>query len=114
MLPEPAGKDACATAERVRLRTMRSAGILACGFRQHPCCRSDRKLNGQIESGALESWRMITETDRSLSPLAGKPAPKDLLVDLSRLEREYYERQPDPADANHAVSFGTSGHRGSS
>ncbi len=50
----------------------------------------------------------------SLSPLAGKPAPKNLLVDLARLEREYYERKPDLSDANQLVSFGTSGHRGSS
>jgi phosphoglucomutase len=50
----------------------------------------------------------------SLSPLAGKPAPKELLVDLARLEREYYEQKPDPADPNQLVSFGTSGHRGSS
>jgi phosphoglucomutase len=50
----------------------------------------------------------------SLSPLAGKPAPKEMLVDLSRLERDYYERHPDLADPNQLVSFGTSGHRGSS
>src|SRR5271155_725746 len=50
----------------------------------------------------------------SLSPLAGKPAPKSLLVDLVRLEREYYDRRPDLADPNQLVSFGTSGHRGSS
>ncbi len=50
----------------------------------------------------------------ALSPLAGKPAPKDLLVDVSRLERDYFERRPDPADAAEQVSFGTSGHRGSS
>jgi phosphoglucomutase len=50
----------------------------------------------------------------ALSPLAGKPAPKDLLVDLGRLEREYYERRPDLADPSQQVSFGTSGHRGSS
>jgi phosphoglucomutase len=49
-----------------------------------------------------------------ISPLAGKPAPKELLVDLARLEREYYERRPDLADPNQLVSFGTSGHRGSS
>src|SRR5260370_32666418 len=49
-----------------------------------------------------------------LSPLAGKPAPKELLVDLSRLERDYYERRPNIQDANQLVSFGTSGHRGSS
>jgi phosphoglucomutase len=50
----------------------------------------------------------------AISPLAGKPAPKNLLVDLARLEREYYERQPDISDANQLVSFGTSGHRGTS
>ena len=49
----------------------------------------------------------------TISPLAGKPAPKDMLVDLIRLEREYYERRPDPADPRQLVSFGTSGHRGS-
>jgi phosphoglucomutase len=49
----------------------------------------------------------------TLSPLAGKPAPKDLLVDLARLEREYYARRPNMADPTQRVSFGTSGHRGS-
>jgi phosphoglucomutase len=50
----------------------------------------------------------------TISPLAGKPAPKEMLVDLARLERDYYQRQPDLADPNQRVSFGTSGHRGSS
>jgi phosphoglucomutase len=50
----------------------------------------------------------------TISPLAGKPAPKEMLVDLARLEREYYARRPDLADPNQWVSFGTSGHRGSS
>jgi phosphoglucomutase len=49
-----------------------------------------------------------------ISTLAGKPAPKELLVDLTRLERDYYERQPNLDDSNQMVSFGTSGHRGSS
>jgi len=49
-----------------------------------------------------------------ISVLAGRPAPKNLLVDLARLEREYYERQPDVGDPDQLVSFGTSGHRGSS
>jgi phosphoglucomutase len=49
----------------------------------------------------------------ALSPLAGKPAPKEMLVDLAKLEREYYERKPDVEDPNQLVSFGTSGHRGS-
>jgi len=50
----------------------------------------------------------------AISPLAGKLAPKGMLVDLARLEREYYQRRPDPGDPNQLVSFGTSGHRGSS
>ena len=49
----------------------------------------------------------------TISPLAGKPAPKEMLVDLSRLEREYFQRQPDLDDPEQRVSFGTSGHRGS-
>ena len=49
----------------------------------------------------------------AISPLAGKPAPKELLVDLRRLEQEYYERRPDLGDRNQLVRFGTSGHRGS-
>ena len=48
-----------------------------------------------------------------ISPLAGKPAPESMLVDLRRLERDYYERQPDTSDPMQLVSFGTSGHRGS-
>ena len=50
----------------------------------------------------------------ALSPLAGKPAPRELLVDVERLEREYSARVPDLADPSQRVSFGTSGHRGSS
>ena len=49
-----------------------------------------------------------------ISPLAGKPAPKEMLVDLTRLETEYYRCIPDAADPNQRVSFGTSGHRGTS
>jgi phosphoglucomutase len=55
-----------------------------------------------------------TKIPVAISPLAGKLAPKELLVDLARLERDYYERQPDVADPNQRVSFGTSGHRGTS
>jgi phosphoglucomutase len=49
----------------------------------------------------------------TISPLAGKLAPKEMLVDLARLEREYYERRRDLDDPEQRVSFGTSGHRGS-
>src|SRR6202163_2126475 len=49
----------------------------------------------------------------TISPLAGKPAPKEMLIDVARLVREYFERRPDLHDPNQLVSFGTSGHRGS-
>ena len=49
-----------------------------------------------------------------ISPLAGLPAPKDLLANLGRLEGEYYARKPDLEDPSQLVAFGTSGHRGSS
>jgi phosphoglucomutase len=50
----------------------------------------------------------------STHPNAGKPAPKDLLIDVSRLEAAFYDQKPDLADPNQLVSFGTSGHRGTS
>jgi phosphoglucomutase len=49
----------------------------------------------------------------TISPLAGKPAPKELLVDVAQLEREYFARRPDLDDPEQLVIFGTSGHRGS-
>jgi phosphoglucomutase len=49
----------------------------------------------------------------TISPLAGQPAPSAMLVDVTRLQREYYARKPDTEDPNQRVSFGTSGHRGS-
>ena len=49
-----------------------------------------------------------------LSPLAGKPAPANLLVDLPKLITAYYTERPDPTIASQRVAFGTSGHRGSS
>ncbi|MGA8646995.1 MAG: phosphoglucomutase, alpha-D-glucose phosphate-specific, partial [Candidatus Sulfotelmatobacter sp.] len=52
-------------------------------------------------------------TGERISPLAGKPAPKELLIDVARLQKEYFERRPDLGDPNQLVSFGTSGHRGS-
>src|SRR5437879_5497555 len=51
-------------------------------------------------------------THMSLSPLAGLPAPPELLIDVAKLEREYHARRPDPSDSRQRVSFGTSGHRG--
>lgn len=48
----------------------------------------------------------------ALHPLAGKPAPAEILIDPSQLEAAYFANSPDPADPNQRVSFGTSGHRG--
>src|SRR3712207_2254252 len=47
-------------------------------------------------------------------PLAGKPAPRDLLVNVPRLVSAYYTYKPDPSIPEQQVAFGTSGHRGSS
>ena len=44
----------------------------------------------------------------TISLLAGKPAPKEMLVDLSQLEREYFECRPDLDDPAQRVTFGTS------
>ena len=45
-------------------------------------------------------------------PLAGKPAPEELLIDPARLESAYYSIEPDAGNPLQLVSFGTSGHRG--
>jgi len=50
----------------------------------------------------------------TISPLAGKPAPRELLVDIARLEGAYFAHTPDPEDPLQRVRFGTSGHRGTS
>lgn len=46
-------------------------------------------------------------------PLAGQPVPPDGLIDLEALDEAYFSRRPDPDSPEQAVSFGTSGHRGS-
>ncbi|HEY5046592.1 MAG TPA: phosphoglucomutase (alpha-D-glucose-1,6-bisphosphate-dependent) [Rhizomicrobium sp.] len=49
----------------------------------------------------------------TISPLAGKPSPQSLLVNVPRLVTAYFSLTPDPAIAAQRVAFGTSGHRGS-
>jgi phosphoglucomutase len=49
----------------------------------------------------------------NLSPLAGKPAPESILVNIPRLVAAYYAGIPDPSVPSQRVAFGTSGHRGS-
>jgi phosphoglucomutase len=46
-------------------------------------------------------------------PLAGKPAPPEILINVPRLITSYYANHPDPSDPGQRVAFGTSGHRGS-
>ncbi len=48
----------------------------------------------------------------SLHPLAGKPAPQDMLINVAALERAYYDNKPDLSNPTQLVAFGTSGHRG--
>lgn len=52
-------------------------------------------------------------TEERHHPLAGQPAPPDVLIDVEALHEAYFSRQPDPSCAEQQVSFGTSGHRGS-
>ena len=67
-------------------------------------------------SSTLQTRPPATGTSNNkvmISPLAGLPAPKEMLVDVARLQRDYFERRPDVDDPNQMVIFGTSGHRGS-
>ncbi len=54
------------------------------------------------------------EDPMPLHPLAGQPAAPEMLVNLPQLVSAYYAIHPDPAEPAHQVSFGTSGHRGTS
>ena len=49
----------------------------------------------------------------AISPLAGQPAPAEMLIDPARIEKMYYACMPDTHNPDQQVSFGTSGHRGS-
>ena len=54
------------------------------------------------------------EVQSHISPLAGQPAPKEMVIDLDSLRQQYLDRKPDLGDPAQMVSFGTSGHRGTS
>jgi phosphoglucomutase len=62
---------------------------------------------------AKEETQPRTTTGEAVSPLAGKPAPREMLINISRMEKEYFDHRPDTRDPSQLVSFGTSGHRGS-
>src|ERR1700736_3598919 len=73
-----------------------------------------RSPNTPARSGTQDRARWHEEDPAmTISPLASKPAPKEMLIDPARLEREYFARRPDLDDPEQRVSFGTSGHRGS-
>ncbi|MEI8019721.1 MAG: phosphoglucomutase (alpha-D-glucose-1,6-bisphosphate-dependent) [Schlesneria sp.] len=50
----------------------------------------------------------------AVSPLAGLPAPSSMLIDTDKLISNYFDQKPDPGNKLQQVSFGTSGHRGTS
>src|SRR5262249_32340465 len=96
----------------VLCNTCKTALVLAAGFTLNIDIPDQIDLASWEEAG--RSWQMDDDPAIAISLLAGKPAPKSILVDLARLESDYYARKPDVADATQLVSFGTSGHRGSS
>ena len=59
-------------------------------------------------------YDQVKKMTMNISPVAGKPAEPDMLVDVDKLVTAYYSEIPDPAVSGQRVSFGTSGHRGSS
>lgn len=116
---------------------VRPAACLACGYvfakrdrlgkpGKCPLCRSTRiapPLFSLQSSSALDDGLPFGHYARgslqggypmAVSPLAGKPAPRSLLVNVPRLVASYYAIKPDPAEPVCRVSFGTSGHRGTS
>jgi phosphoglucomutase len=80
--------------------------------RSHDSRIRDRNLEGGTMPHTLEKHTVTKGPE--LSPLAGKPAPKELLIDVARLEKAYFDRRPEVSDRTQLVAFGTSGHRGSS
>src|SRR5271168_6166 len=93
---------------------MGSQGDFECGEFREIFQRSDDcricvpDLGGEAMSSAVGP-----QSVPKVSPLAGKPAPKEMLIDVAQLERDYFDRRPDLEDPNQLVAFGTSGHRGS-
>src|SRR5213596_2867735 len=93
---------------------MGAQGHLECGrFREVLERPYDRRIRDPDLGGEAMPRAIETRPVPSISPLAGRPAPKEMLVDVAQRERGYFERRPDLSDPNQMVSFGTSGHRGS-
>jgi phosphoglucomutase len=67
-----------------------------------------------MSAATVESVAIGSGGNTAPKAIPGQPAPLEMLIDPARLCGQYYARQPDPADPAQRVSFGTSGHRGSS
>jgi len=74
-----------------------------------------RVPHGSSNSALTRRYRALQRRRlMKVSPLAGKPATLEMLVDVPRLVTAYYAETPDPSVPAQRVAFGTSGHRGSS
>ena len=71
-------------------------------------------MGGAHETHSRQERSTGQRLSERVNPLAGKPAPASVLVDVPRLITAYYTERPDPSIAAQRVAFGTSGHRGSS
>ena len=69
-------------------------------------------MSRRQRGGAQTNRNCSMTSTPPINPLAGKPAPPAMLVDLPKLITAYYTERPDPAVAAQRVAFGTSGHRG--
>src|SRR5438477_4620606 len=67
----------------------------------------------KVEGSKSPNLKNKGSTNMAISPLAGKPAPTYMLIDVTKLVDQYYQIHPDPTDPAQRVQFGTSGHRGS-
>jgi Carbohydrate phosphorylase/Phosphoglucomutase/phosphomannomutase, alpha/beta/alpha domain I/Phosphoglucomutase/phosphomannomutase, C-terminal domain len=103
-------RDRGAWAQKAILNVASSGKFLE---RPHDSRIHNGDLEGEAMPHTLETQPQRTAGEEWVSPLAGKPAPKEMLIDVARMEREYFEHKPDVSDPNQLVNFGTSGHRGS-
>ena len=62
----------------------------------------------------IDNDTLLKVPTMKISPLAGKPPPPEMLIDVSALIQAYYNKKPDPSIQSQRIEFGTSGHRGSS
>ena len=95
----------------------RSAGIGLSHRLQLVSTQRDRLravgLLGPYDSHLQKGNVLTSEETMEVSPLAGKPAEPEMLVNVPKLVTAYYTETPDPSIPEQRVSFGTSGHRGS-